>query len=573
MHSGDKIAQLYKEAKKKGSKHCGIYSLMTPNYMVIDLEMVKNVMTKDFQYFVDRRMYVNEKDDPLKKDNGTMIFAESQLFIAVGVLITVIAVGYTYLKWNYQYWKRKGVPYLEPTIPFGNLENGFKRTMHMGDRIAQIYQEAKRNGWKHCGIYILLTPTYLVVDLDMVKNVLTKDFQYFTDRRFYSNEKDDPLSAHLFAVGGKKWMNLRRKLTPTFTTGKLKGMFHYLIDCGSLLEKYLEENVDDIGPVDIKDILGRFSTDVIGSCAFGLNCNSFKEPDSPFRVHGKRVTALTKFDMLKLLFCMSFPEFSRALGFCINSAPVRKFFYKLAQDMVEYRRKNNVFRNDFLQLLVNMKDDGTTLTMDEIAAQCFVFFIAGFETSSTTMTFALFELATHPDIQDKVREEIETVFARHDGKMTYDSLSELKYMMQVIDEVLRKYPPISTLMRECVKDYKVPGEDVVIEKGTGVVIPLKGILYDEEYYEEPEKFDPERFTEKKKRERNRYAHIPFGEGPRICIGERFGIMQSKVGLTSILRRFKVKLNERTELPLKMNINSLVTSTESPIWLDVERISE
>ncbi|RZB40991.1 p450 domain containing protein, partial [Asbolus verrucosus] len=141
----------------------------------------------------------------------------------------------------------------------------------------------------------------------------------------------------------------------------------------------------------------------------------------------------------------------------------------------------------------------------------------------------------------------------------------------VITETLRKYPPVSFLTRRCVKDYKVPGEDVTVEKGTRVVIPVLGIHYDKEYYPDPEKFDPERFNEEKKSSRHSYAHIPFGEGPRICIGMRFGLMQSKVGLTALLRQYKFTVNNKTKEPLKMKVNSFVLAAEGEIWLDAYKI--
>ncbi|KAJ8944238.1 hypothetical protein NQ314_009515 [Rhamnusium bicolor] len=241
---------------------------------------------------------------------------------------------------------------------------------------------------------------------------------------------------------------------------------------------------------------------------------------------------------------------------------------KKVNDKIYLKRDMLVINKEMLTL---EQCDGTTLTIPEIAAQCLIFFTAGFETSSTTMSFALYELATHQEMQEKVRKEINTVFAKHDNQMTYDSLSELKYMKQVIDETLRKYPPVPLTTRQCVKDYKVPDEDVIIEKGTIVMIPISGIHHDEDYYKNPEVFDPERFNEENIAQRPKYTHLPFGEGPRICIGERFGIMQTKVGLTCLLRNFRVKLNEKTQIPLKMSTKQFLSAAEGDIWLNIEKL--
>ncbi|RZC38786.1 p450 domain containing protein, partial [Asbolus verrucosus] len=238
---------------------------------------------------------------------------------------------------------------------------------------------------------------------------------------------------------------------------------------------------------------------------------------------------------------------------------------------VSYREEKNYTRNDFLQLLIDLKGSEDGLTMNDVAAQSFVFFLAGFETSSTLMTFTLYELARNQDIQQRLRDEINTVLAKHDGKITYDSIQEMKYMNQVIDESLRMYPPASLTNRKCVKDYKVPDDDITIEKGTSVIIPILGIHYDEEYYPNPEKFDPERFTEENKNSRHPYAHLPFGEGPRNCIGMRFGLMQAKVGLTSMIRNFQFTVSRKTKEPLKMQVNSVILAAEGDVWLDAQKI--
>ncbi|XP_018577109.1 probable cytochrome P450 6a13, partial [Anoplophora glabripennis] len=145
------------------------------------------------------------------------------------------------------------------------------------------------------------------------------------------------------------------------------------------------------------------------------------------------------------------------------------------------------------------------------------------------------------------------------------------FLFYLIRETLRMYPPLPLLTRESAEDYKIPGQDFILEKGTMVFIPASGIHYDEDHYKNPKVFDPDRFSAENKKARHPYAHLPFGEGPRVCIGERFGILQSKVGLTSILKDFKVTLSEKTKLPLKMNPHEKFTSPIGGIWLKIEKV--
>ncbi|RZC37404.1 p450 domain containing protein, partial [Asbolus verrucosus] len=527
------------------------------------------------------RFTVNKKTkEPLKMQaysillsvEGDMLVSESLFGDLIAIATALLVIFFGYCKWTYQYWRRRNLPYLEPQIPYGNVRETLQGKEHIAFTIKGIYDEMKARRWKHGGAYFLLTPNYFVIDLDYVKNIMTKDFQHFVDRNIYHNEKKDPLSAHLVSITGTRWRNLRSKLTPTFTSGKMKVMFQTLVECEANLQKQMQEKCTRQEPIDIKDVLARFTTNVIGSCAFGLDCKSFEDDNSPFRVYGKKIFAPTGQMRLTRNLASNFPQLARILNVTTTPKDVADFYMKVVKDTVNYREKNNYSRNDFIQLLIDMKnnkfvdednekiEDGG-LTMNEVAAQSFVFFLAGFETSSTLMTFTLYELARNQDIQEKLRDEIKTVLAKHEGKITYDSIQELKYMNQVIDESLRKYPPAPLTNRKCVKDYKVPGEDLIIEKGTTVIIPILAIHRDEEYYPDPEKFDPERFSEENKKSRHHYAHIPFGEGPRICIGMRFGLMQAKVGLTSVLRNFRFTVNKKTKEPLKMQINSNILSAE------------
>lgn len=125
-------------------------------------------------------------------------------------------------------------------------------------------------------------------------------------------------------------------------------------------------------------------------------------------------------------------------------------------------------------------------------------------------------------------------------------------------EALRKYPPVPMLNRECTKDYMIPDTDILITKGTAVVIPNYAIHYDERYYPNPHEFQPERFGEENKKPFKDMPYLPFGDGPRVCIGLRMGKMQTKMGLIAMLRKFNFDLAcDKLRSGMKFNPKSFV----------------
>lgn len=365
----------------------------------------------------------------------------------VTLAVTFLVILICYFKWSFQYWKRCGIPYLEPEIPFGNLSNAIRGKEHSGVTFKRIYNEMKHKGWKYGGIYIFTKPQFFPTDLELVRNVVTKDFQHFVDRDIFVNEKQ-PLQAHLLNLKGDKWRNLRSKLSPTFTSGKMKMMFSVMEECQNDLQKRLDKECLKNEPIDIKEILACFTTNIIGSCAFGLEFKALEDEDSSFRVFGRKMFQSSKWSSFKRVFVTTFPKFSKLLNVSIARKDIADFVINMVDDTVKYREKNNYTRNDFMQLLINLKNnapsisgdhDGKPLTMDEVASQALVFFAAGFETSSTLMTFALYELSKNQEIQDRLRKEIRQGLARHDNAITYDSVQDIKYLSQVLDGKLKCY--------------------------------------------------------------------------------------------------------------------------------------
>lgn len=348
----------------------------------------------------------------------------------------LICLGFVFVKRKYNYWKRNGIPFVEPTFPFGNIKV-IRRTEHLSQRLARFYCERKHEA-DMLGIYFFFTPVLVVFDLELVRHIFIKDFQHFQNRGFFYNEKDDPLSAHLFNVNYEKWRPLRSKLSPTFTSGKMKFMFGTIVKVANEFVECLNKTIQEDCEIEVNEWLGRFTTDIIGTCAFGIECNSLKNPSATFRQMGKKVFDQPKANALERMIMMTSGRLAKALKLRIHHKDVTDFFLNIVKETVDFREKNNVQRNDFMSLLIdlkNAKSDADRLTVNEIAAQAFVFFLAGFETSSTTLTYALYEIAQekYKHIQNDARQEISTVLVKYNGELTYEAINEMNYIEQIIN--------------------------------------------------------------------------------------------------------------------------------------------
>lgn len=179
---------------------------------------------------------------------------------------------------------------------------------------------------------------------------------------------------------------MRAKLSPTFTSVKTKMMFGTVQDICLEMIDYMEKQGTTF-EIEMKEILARFTTDVIGNVAFGLEMNSMKDPNSMFRKMGRKVFDMSPLKMMKFMLIMSFKSLAKKLNLMISDKEVSDFFLSSIRETVEYREKNNIKRNDFLSLLLEIKNHGKIsddigeavgkLTFEELAAQSFVFFLAG----------------------------------------------------------------------------------------------------------------------------------------------------------------------------------------------------
>ena len=283
-------------------------------------------------------------------------------------------------KIKFNFWKSKNVPFLKPIFPLGNITAIMSPKVHFGYLIKNLYNQMKHNG-DYCGIFFSRNPVLLVLSPDFAKTVLVRDFYHFVDRGVFSNESIDPLGANMFFLEGQRWKDLRAKLSPTFTSGKLKQMFPIIFDVGEKFVRYLDPLAEAGQDIEVYDLFARYTTDCISSAAFGFDANSIENPETEFVKMGRKVLHFPKLKALKIFFAMGFREKAKALGIRFNDLDVQEFFLKVVRETIDYRKRTGYERKDFMQLLIDlMKEDEKDLeklTFHEIAAQAFAFYFAG----------------------------------------------------------------------------------------------------------------------------------------------------------------------------------------------------
>ncbi|XP_070493896.1 cytochrome P450 6a8-like [Chironomus tepperi] len=501
------------------------------------------------------------------------------VYTIISILILLISFIYLFFKNKYSYFEDQGIPHIKPKFPLGNLQ-GIGSKFHLSDITRQVYEKFKHEA-KIVGFYNFVQPIYLVTDIETVKVITVKDFNNFVNRGFFVNEENEPLSGHLFALEDDRWRFLRNKLSPVFTSGKLKLMFHTISKLGDKFITKVEEK-SKISSFDLKDAASRYTVDIISTVAFGMESNTLNYE------HQELIDVFSEFNgppdsrkMFTFFFMMAFPKLAKALKLRQFSKKVSDFFTNVVGGNIKYREDNDDNRSDFLNMLIQLKNKGSIdgeisteskkLTLNEVLAQAILFFLAGSDTSSSAICFTLTELAFNQDVQDKLRLEIMEKIKNTNWELTYENLHEMNYLNQIINETLRMYTQGVMVLRKAKEDFQVPDSNIVIKKGSSVWIPTLAFHFDDRFWENPTKFDPERFTQEEIAKRPSFCYFPFGEGPRNCIGMRFGLVNAKFGVASIIKNFKVTPDARMKHPIVMNPKVPHLEPKDGFWLNFEKI--
>uniref|UniRef100_A0A6E8W4G3 Cytochrome P450 n=1 Tax=Anopheles coluzzii TaxID=1518534 RepID=A0A6E8W4G3_ANOCL len=527
--------------------------------------------------------------------------------VTMAAIATILALLYYYVRNRYRYFLDKPYPHLKPTFLLGSSAPMMLRRRNMIQHIEALYYS--HPDAKVIGAYDLLTPNVLLRDPDCVKQIGVKDFDYFTDHTpFLPNESDIGQSDNmflnsLFMLRGQKWRDMRATLSPAFTGSKMRQMFELMSDsCQGMVEHLLKEAREDESKQahEMKDIFSRFANDVIASIAFGIRVNSFADRENDFYTRGKKLLDFSSFwPTIRFMLFMMMPRVMLKLDIELMDKEMCRHFHAMILDNMKVREEKGIVRNDMINILMqvkrgalshredepDVKDAGFATvhesavgkkaitrewTEKELVAQCFLFFLAGFDTVSTALGFLMYELMRNREVQERLYEEIAEIDQRLDGKpLTYDAVQGMRYMDMVVSESLRLWPPAPMVDRYCNRDYTFDdGEGLrfKIEKGVTVMVPVAGLHSDPKYFPDPKRFDPERFSEENRHKINPGAYLPFGVGPRNCIGSRFALMEVKSIIYYLLKSFTFERCEQTQVPLRLKNSPVVLAAEKGIWI-------
>ncbi|XP_052863532.1 uncharacterized protein LOC128270166 [Anopheles cruzii] len=521
--------------------------------------------------WLDYKPYVSSS---LKR---TTVFGQpSTMFLTITLLATALTFIYVYLTWYHSYWTKRGVPGPTPMLLLGNFPSFILRNRPFTEEFQEIYDKYRARA-NFAGVFNGRQPAVLLQNATFVKDVLIKNFKNFQDNEFADsiNKESDPIfGRNPFMLKGEEWKEKRAEVTPAFTTSRMKALFPFVEDVSQRMKQYIDGNTNQ--PIETREMCAKFTTDVVSSCIFAADAQSFTKEKAEIREMGRKLTDPSFRVVLIFLLIGIVPALKKLIPIAFVPKPVEQFFTKLMEDAVEYREKNHVKRSDYLEHLINLKAKKQISSLD-MAAHGVTFFIDGFETSSLAMSFALYEVARNQAVQEKLRSEL--LQARNDdGSIEYDTLLELPYLDQVLSESLRLWPPAAFLSKVCTVPTELElfhGKTVSIERGMPVMIPVWCLQRDPEYYNDPECFNPDRFAPEAggtKLYRDKGCYLPFGDGPRQCLGMRFALMQVKRGLFEVVTRYKLSVNSKTLQPLKLDPKAFITAPLNGCWLDYKPVT-
>jgi len=517
--------------------------------------------------------------------SGSIVVFFVDMFLEVFLFLCLLfSLFYWHCTKQFGFFKIRGIPFAEPSFPFGssNAKQALMGKVAFIDIDKLLVESDQFKNEKVMGYFFMGQPNFLINDEELAKKIMIADFDHFTDLRNFAykgHSKENKLFNSMFPnMKGEDWKKGRRIFNPAFTGSKLKTMIPHLARVGAQMSKYVNENCGQ--EFEARDFFSKFTMDGLASAGFGIDIDSFKDPDSNFRKMALTLIQApgygTPWDIPRFIFTAVAPKLAKLFQVPLMDVKSTMFFANIIEQTIKRRKESKERRGDLVDISLDMLEGeyAKKLTDEEkelyLVGNLLVLFIAGFDTTSISMCQVIQQLMFNQNIQDKVFEEIEEVFGEETEDITWEKVQSCVYLDNVISESLRFMNLIPMTERLCTKDYKIPDTDITIPKGRTVKIYFHDMMKNEKNFKNVGEFDPDNFLPENKH--NKFAFQAFGQGPRGCIGSRFAMMNMKMSLLCVLRSHRIVPCSRSkEGPPEMDPNQIF-AIKGGTWFKTEERS-
>lgn len=371
-------------------------------------------------------------------------------------------------------------------------------------------------------------PVYIIARPDLAKEVLFVRHDEFQRKRVF-DELSLLLGRGLITTEGERWRKHRRLMQPPFHMQSLQGFFDLMVrNTDDMMAAWPKSGATGAETKrNLVDDFMKLTLRIVAESLFG-----YDTADSADEISESVSWLLPQifFQLEVLPIIRSLPtknkrEFNRR----------REKLDRIIFAIIEKRRQSGENRHDLLGMLMAAVDeeDKSKMSNEDLRDEVMTMFMAGHETTANGLSWTMHLLGQHPEVEAKIREELARVVG--DAPLKLEHLRELTYMRSVFEEAIRLYPPVWAIPRTSLKATTLAGYD--IPKGAVVSVNPYLLHRRSDTFPDPERFDPDRFSPEKRKTMDRYAFLPFGAGPHICIGQQFAMMEVQIILAQLLRRY------------------------------------
>jgi cytochrome P450 len=343
------------------------------------------------------------------------------------------------------------------------------------------------------------------------------------------------LGLGLLTSEGDFWKKQRKLAQPAFHKRKLDEWTEMMVERAEHTAGKINNYAESGEAFDMLPMMTALTLDIISKAIFSTGV------EDKAKMGGDQITLLNEYTIQKLHTPFRLPDhFPTPFNIRQRNALAR--LDNIVYEIIDNRRAGGVSKDDLLSMLIDARDEDTGEGMSDrqLRDEVMTIFIAGNETSSNALTWTLYLLSQNPQQEQKMIDEIDAKFDSG-VELNFHTVGEFHYVRQVIEESMRIYPPVWTIGRRNLEDDELGGYK--IEKNTNVLIPIIYLHHSERFWEEPEKFKPERFAPDVRNNIDRFVYFPFGGGPRTCIGNNFAMLEMEIIIITLYRRFKFRVKE------------------------------